>query len=465
MIVPTQLAHIVPDTVEGICNCLVEGSAISSLVWLFLRLTPRRNSGTRFAILFSTLIMIAVLPLVNAWTKGAALSSGHSGITIPAAVAYWIFWGWLALAGAGLARVAGGLWQIWKLRKGCIGITPTVLHPELQQALDNHCSGPISVCTSSRLEVPSAIGFLKPAIVLPDWLMQEASPAELEHIVLHELAHLRRYDAWTNLAQKILRSMLFFHPFVWWIERRLSLEREMACDDAVLSQTASPGVYARCLTQIAERSFLRRQIALAQAAVNRVRQLSLRLEQILSSDRPAITSVWKPAVPLIAVLVLAGAAWELHAPRLVDFAEGPIATPSPRALAGNARTSDIGQTTVFRSPAQVPQVKLALASKKSGAAMAIPGTAVAAKRHYSNVPTGDYIVDSGPGNRRTLSSLNAGYRVLAGTNYFAAYQEVVFTSQSSGAAPVQHVSWQLVIWETRAAAPATQSQKRINPKT
>ena len=121
------------------------------------------------------------------------------------------------------------------------------------------------------------IGFVNPAVVIPRWLLQELSPSELQQILLHELAHLQRWDDWTNLAQKILKALLFFHPAAWWIEKQLSLEREMACDDAVVAETANPRAYAECLTHLAEKSFVRRSLALAQAALGRIRQTSLRV--------------------------------------------------------------------------------------------------------------------------------------------------------------------------------------------
>ena len=98
---------------------------------------------------------------------------------------------------------------------------------------------------------------------------------------------LWRRDDWTNLAQKVLKALLFFLPSVWWIERRLSLDREMACDDAVLARSGTPREYAECLAHVAERSFLRRQLALAQAAVGRVRQLTARVAMILEPNRPS----------------------------------------------------------------------------------------------------------------------------------------------------------------------------------
>jgi hypothetical protein len=164
------------------------------------------------------------------------------------------------------------------------------------------------------------IGFVNPAIVIPRWLLQELSPSELQQILLHELAHLRRWDDWTNLAQKILKALLFFHPAAWWIEKQLSLEREMACDDAVVAETANPRAYAECLTHLAEKSFVRRSLALAQAALGRIRQTSLRVAQILDADRPSVpTNGWKPAVLLVAGFAIACATGISRAPRLVGF--------------------------------------------------------------------------------------------------------------------------------------------------
>ena len=155
--------------------------------------------------------------------------------------------------------------------------------------------------------------------------MQELSTLELNAILLHELAHLRRRDDWTNLVQKIVGALLFFHPAVWWIEKKLALEREMACDDMVLAETktTSPRAYAECLVALAEKSFLRRGVALAQAAVDRLRQVSLRVTRILDVNRPRATRVWSPAPVLVGGASLVCLMALSHAPtRLVSFESG-----------------------------------------------------------------------------------------------------------------------------------------------
>jgi len=136
---------------------------------------------------------------------------------------------------------------------------------------------------------------------------------------MHELAHLQRRNDWTNLAQKTLKALLCFHPAAWWIESRLSLEREMACDEAVLATTASPNAYAHCLVSMAEKSFGRRAAALTQAAVNRTRQTSLRVAHILHFDAPKKRSAWALAATASVLFALVVGVSAVHAPTLIGF--------------------------------------------------------------------------------------------------------------------------------------------------
>ena len=144
-----------------------------------------------------------------------------------------------------------------------------------------------------------------------------------------------RKDDWTNLIQKILGALLFFHPAVWWIEKKLALEREMACDDLVLAQTTSPRAYAECLVSLAEKSFLRRGLALAQAAVDRVRNVSLRVTRILDVNRPQATRVWGPAPILVGGVSLAC----LMALSIRPRSWSPSGTAELRSSAANSITT------------------------------------------------------------------------------------------------------------------------------
>jgi beta-lactamase regulating signal transducer with metallopeptidase domain len=346
MIPGFHLDAIVQMSAARIVDCLVEGTLVAGFAALVLRVARRQNSGARFAMWFSALMATAALPLFGAGWAGAgtplATLARRPEITLPGSWALWLFWAWAGIAGIGLVRVGVGLWHLGALRRSCVEIDAELLDPELREtlALSATTTGgrarSAALCVSDRVGVPTAIGFVNPVVVIPRWLLQELSPSELKQIVLHELAHLQRWDDWTNLAQKIVKALLFFHPAVWWIEKQVSLEREMACDDAVLAETANPHAYAECLTHLAEKSFVRRSLALAQAVLGRIRQTSLRVAQILDADRPRATKyAWKPAVALVAGFAVVCAVFVSRAPRLVAFEDShPTTTQIARASSG-----------------------------------------------------------------------------------------------------------------------------------
>jgi beta-lactamase regulating signal transducer with metallopeptidase domain len=330
-----DLHFVAQLSVERLANCLAQGTLIALFAWLLLRMIGRRNSGTRFAVWFCALLAIAAVPFVE-FSPGpsAAAHAVRAAITMPRAWSLYLFGAWATIALFGLARVALGLWHLQYIRKTCKPVDLATLNPSIAQTLsDFRAVRSVELSVSEDLRVPTAVGFFKPSVVLPTWALAELSSAELNAVLLHELAHLRRWDDWTNLAQKVLRAVFFFHPAVWFVENRLSLEREMACDDLVLSQTVNPRAYAECLVSLAEKNFLQRGLALAQAAVGRMRQTSLRVLQILDAGRSKSLGIWKPAPWVVAgfsVVCLLGAE---HAPRLVAFSD-PSAPHIDSSIAG-----------------------------------------------------------------------------------------------------------------------------------
>jgi hypothetical protein len=129
--------------------------------------------------------------------------------------------------------------------------------PQWIQVLDR-LSRELGLARSPRLAVSLrakdafSLGLFRPLIVLPAaWLMQ-LSPATLESVLAHELAHIRRFDAWANLFQRVLESWLFYHPAVWWLSRQMELEREKCCDLRAVSLTGDRLQYVKTLAGIAE---------------------------------------------------------------------------------------------------------------------------------------------------------------------------------------------------------------------
>ena len=307
---------------ECMLNSMAEGVAIALFAWVVLRFSGRRSSSTRFAVWFSALIAIAALPWLHGFGLGSASShpaTPVSAFTLPGSWITEIFLGWALIASLGVLRVILGLLQLRRLRAGSTRVDPATLDPRLQQTLQEFPSRTVTLAVSEQLQVPAAIGFFQPLIVLPAWSMRELSVEELNSILIHELAHLRRWDDWTNLAQKVLRALFFFHPAIWWVESRVSLEREMACDDIVLSKRVSPRCYAECLVSVAEKSFMRRGLAMAQAAVSRMRHTTKRVSQILDRNRSSATRVWKPALGLVTIFSALCLVVVSRAPEVIAF--------------------------------------------------------------------------------------------------------------------------------------------------
>ncbi len=95
-----------------------------------------------------------------------------------------------------------------------------------------------------------AVGFIRPVVLIPASWLTQLTPQMIEAIIAHELAHIRRWDLWVNLAQRIIETLLFYHPAVWWLSSRIRLEREMCCDESAAA-CFDRGLYARSLESVA----------------------------------------------------------------------------------------------------------------------------------------------------------------------------------------------------------------------
>ena len=115
-----------------------------------------------------------------------------------------------------------------------------------------HIARPIRLLRSAIVEVPTVIGWLRPVVLLPASAMAGLSAQQLEAILAHELAHIRRHDYLVNLLQTLVETLLFYHPAVWWLSRRIRIEREHCCDDLAVSLCGDPYAYARALADLEE---------------------------------------------------------------------------------------------------------------------------------------------------------------------------------------------------------------------
>jgi len=110
----------------------------------------------------------------------------------------------------------------------------------------------VQLLESAAVEVPTVIGWLRPVVLLPATSLTGLSTEQMEMMLAHELAHIRRNDFFVNLMQAVIETLLFYHPAVWWISNRIRVEREHCCDDVAVAVSGKPLVYGRDLTRLEE---------------------------------------------------------------------------------------------------------------------------------------------------------------------------------------------------------------------
>ena len=216
-----------------------------------------------------------------------------------------------------LMRLVIGLWGGRRLRRRVHLIDDVSLLNAMQRqatALGLKLLPMLAYC--ERVTVPTVVGILKPMILLPLSLANGLSPEQIESVLAHELAHLRRCDHLVNLLQRVIESLLFFHPAVWWVSHRVREEREHCCDDLVVACGAMPLDYAKSLLRVAElsrASKLRRSVAAVSllATGDRPSSLRQRIARLLGesatpslrvSPRALLLAISIPIIALIMTL-------------------------------------------------------------------------------------------------------------------------------------------------------------------
>lgn len=178
-----------------------------------------------------------------------------------------------------------------------------------------------SVFISPRVVDATVVGFLRPIVLLPAAWVLELSPDLLEAVLAHELAHIRRHDLWINLLQRVVETVLFYHPAVWWVSRRLRAEREMCCDELAVSATHQRLVYVTALESVARRRAGQMKPALAVTLGDQEMALLKRIQHILGFSAVP-NGGWCPAA-LVALALPAGLwfGWTAFAPGTTAVAD------------------------------------------------------------------------------------------------------------------------------------------------
>jgi beta-lactamase regulating signal transducer with metallopeptidase domain len=230
----------------------------------------------------------------------------------------------------------------------------------------------VKIGISKLVDVPCMMGYFKPIILLPFTLSTYMDAEEIEAILLHELAHIKRNDYLVNLWQQIISALLFFNPSAQLINKIINEERENCCDDLVIKSTPSPIIYAKALLKLEQTR--ENNMRMAMSATGKKYQLLSRIERIMKTKKQ--TQSLRPAIAAMLILSIGIGSIALLNPQI---AEGKV---SVKALAPIIRSmvADTGKKNAIKTPANGIKKYPIQAKKTAGAKVQN------ASVNYSNYP-------------------------------------------------------------------------------
>ncbi len=226
---------------------LMMASPVITLMWLHQEANPAVRPGAQ-----------ASLPLIGrAGQRATAVTTTSAPAAefpseTPAAMLWLVelwFLGVLLLS----LRTAGGLFVIERMRRKELRSIGRELYLrcialQLRMGLERV----VRYCECERVEAPAVLGWFRPVVLLPIKALTGLNEEQIEAVIAHELAHIRRLDCFVNLFQIAAETLLFYHPALWWVSQRIRAEREHCCDDEAISICGDAVNYARALTLMEE---------------------------------------------------------------------------------------------------------------------------------------------------------------------------------------------------------------------
>jgi ankyrin repeat protein/type II secretory pathway component GspD/PulD (secretin)/beta-lactamase regulating signal transducer with metallopeptidase domain len=218
---------------------------------------------------------------------------------LPYLVAGWL----LGVFGLSLWHL-GGWAQLQRLRKKMVKQVDVSVHNKLRRLSEKlQVKRAVQLLESALVQVPTVVGWLRPVILLPASALTGLSTEQLEALLAHELAHIRRYDYLINMLQTVVETLGFYHPAVWWVSHRIRAERENCCDDLAVNISGDRIRYARALTSMEEIRAGRSDLAVAATGGN----LFGRIRRLLGKEASDTSRAsWIPsAITILLIAIIA----------------------------------------------------------------------------------------------------------------------------------------------------------------
>src|SRR5437762_3889317 len=216
----------------------------------------------------------------------------------------WVVLVWFGGVVALSLRLASGWLMTRQLgRVGTSSVPDACVEAVARLAARLRISRPVRVLGSAVVQVPAVIGWLRPMILLPASALTGLTPLQLDALLAHELAHVRRYDYVANLLQSVVETLLFYHPAAWWVSQQVREEREHCCDDLAVAGCGDAHFYARALDSMERLRVTPPAFALA--AAGRGGTLMGRIRRLVAPVQTEIFPRWMAGVVAV-TLALGG---------------------------------------------------------------------------------------------------------------------------------------------------------------
>jgi len=252
-------------------------------------------------------------PSFRAWTVPAVPSAANAWNPSLAATAPWLAPIWIAGLLIFYIRYAVGLLSLQRLRHRGVCSAPSQWQNRLESlGTQLRISRPVLLLESCLADAPMVTGHMRPLILMPIGLLTGLPAAQVESILLHELAHIRRHDFLVNALQNLVDGLLFYHPAIWWISHLIRTEREKCCDDAVVEISGDAHEYANALAALEQNRWSAHEPAVAAKGGS----LMKRIRRLLYPNDPS--GAWSPVLVTALLLTTAAitlSAWQTDPPR------------------------------------------------------------------------------------------------------------------------------------------------------
>lgn len=279
--------------------------------------SPASAPGETVSVSLSEIPALLAAAATADWRDRAVGAVTAARQWIPSIVALWL---------AGVALLSARLLVSWLRARRLVTHGTREASVQWQRAATRlsealGLSRAVRLLESAAVEVPSVLGSLRPVILLPASTLTGLTPEQIEMVLAHELAHIRRHDFLVNLMQAFVETLMFYHPAIWWMSRSVRIERENCCDDMAVAVCGNPIQYARALTRLEELRAAALPVVVAAnggSLLDRIRRIAAgRAESTGTASR------WTAAVVMLVVLALALALPSLPALAQRDDDESP----------------------------------------------------------------------------------------------------------------------------------------------